>query len=62
MQSFNELSEKAKEKVSKLAWPKGAVLTCPSCLRRAEKTAEEMNKYLKKWPKCCGIPAQVKPL
>lgn len=62
MQSFGALSEEARRKVRKLAWPNGAELWCPKCERRSVKTAEEMDKYLMKWPRCCGVPAQVKPL
>jgi len=62
VQSFNELSQKAKDKIKRLAFPRGAELWCAHCDRRNKKTPEEMEKYLSKWPRCCGIPAQVKPL
>lgn len=55
------LSAKALANLEKFAWPKGAILTCPICLRRSEKTPEQMKKYLQKWPVCCGVPAEVKP-
>lgn len=55
------LSAKALENLEKFAWPKGAVLSCPVCLRRSEKTAAQMQKYMKKWPRCCEVPADVKP-
>jgi len=64
MQSFADLSEKAKQQIRKLAWPEGAEISCKLCHRRSVKTAEQMDKYLSKWPKCpkCGIPASVRPL
>jgi hypothetical protein len=62
MQSFQQVSKDTRVKVRQLAWPNGAVLWCVKCPRRSEKTPDEMERYLKKWPRCCGIPAQVKPL
>jgi hypothetical protein len=56
------LSVKALKNIEKFAWPNGAVLSCSACLRRSEKTPEEMQRYMKKWPRCCGVPASVKPL
>lgn len=55
------LSAKALRNLEKYAWPKGAILSCGVCLRSAEKTPEEMQKYMKKWPRCCNVPANVKP-
>jgi hypothetical protein len=55
-------SMKALQNIEKLAWPKGAILTCPICLRRSEKTPEQMKKYMNKWPRCCNVLAEVKPL
>ena len=62
MQSFADLSEQAKQQVRKLAWPNGAEMWCAKCERRSIKTAEDMDAYLNKWPRCCNVPAQVKPL
>jgi len=56
------LSAKALKNIEKLAWPKGAVLSCPICFRTSTKTPEQMSKYALKWPKCCGLPAEVRPL
>jgi len=61
-ESLGVLSEKWVEKVKTLAWPNGAILTCPVCFRRKAKTPEEMEQYLKRWPKCCGQPADVRPI
>lgn len=55
------LSLKALKNIEKLAWPKGAILRCPVCLRESEKTAEQMKKYMQKWPKCCDVLAEVRP-
>lgn len=56
------LSTKALQNIKKLAFPNGAVLSCSACGRQSEKTAQQMEKYLQKWPKCCGVFASVKPL
>lgn len=55
------LSAKALKNIERFAWPKGAILRCPVCLRESKKTAQEMQKYLRKWPRCCSVPADVRP-
>lgn len=55
------LSMKALKNIEKLAFPAGAIMTCASCGRTAEKTSKQMEAYLQKWPRCCGLPANVKP-
>lgn len=64
LESFAEISRKQKLTIGVLAWPNGARVFCGTCDRGADKTPEQMEQYLSKWPKCpnCGIPAQVKPL
>lgn len=55
------LSAKALKNLEKFAWPEGAILRCPACLRESEKTPKEMQKYMRKWPRCCGVLADVRP-
>lgn len=55
------LSMKALKNIEKLAFPNGAILTCKACGRTSEKTAEQMKAYVQKWPRCCSIPADVRP-
>lgn len=62
LESFASLSAKTVAQVKKLAWPNGAIMTCGVCLTSKQKTPEEMNRYLKRWPKCCNVPVSVKPL
>jgi len=61
---FNEsaFSVKALKNIEKLAWPNGARLTCPVCLISKVKTPEEMAQHLKRWPRHCDVPVDVKPL
>lgn len=61
LESFGSVSQKQKLTIRSLAWPNGAILTCRLCLFRTEKTAEEMEKYLNKWPSCCDAPVDVRP-
>lgn len=56
------LSAKALENLEKFAFPRGAILSCAcNCGYQAEKTAEEMKQYIKKWPRMHGYPANVRP-
>lgn len=57
------LSIKALRNIKNLAFPNGAVLSCAcgQCGYSSEKTAEEMERYLTKWPRMHGYPANVKP-
>lgn len=55
------LSTKALRNLEKFAWPKGCLMYCKLCGRESEKTPEQMQEYMKKWPRCCGVPADVKP-
>lgn len=48
------------KKLSEHIFKTGATLSCPKCGRSKDKTAEEMAAYMKKWPRCCGVPAEVK--
>lgn len=62
LESFSAVSAKTVGNINKLAWPNGAVLICAcGCGYEKEKTAAEMNEYLKGWPKMHGHPAKVKP-
>jgi hypothetical protein len=58
------LSAKALKNIEKRAWPNGANLGCRKCQRFANKTPEQMARYMKKWPRCpeCGELASVRPL
>jgi len=56
------LSAKALKNIEKLAWPKGAILTCPVCFVKRTRTPEELTKYVDKWPTHCGVPVDVRPL
>lgn len=61
-QSFAELSQKRKLTMRQLAWPNGAILICAcGCGYKSEKTPEEMEQYLTKWPRMHGFPANVRP-
>lgn len=48
------------KKLSAHIFKYGAVLTCPKCGRSSDKTADEMVRYMRKWPRCCGTPADVR--
>jgi len=56
------LSAKALKNIEKLAWPKGARLTCSVCLLSKDRTPEEMQKYIDKWPRHCDRLVDVRPL
>lgn len=62
--SFGEVSQKQKLTIRVLAWPNGAQIGCRRCEKYANKTPEQMERYLTKWPRCpkCGEYASVKPL
>lgn len=56
------LSAKALRNIRKLAFPNGAILSCAcGCGYSSEKIAEEMEQYLKSWPRMHGFPANVRP-
>lgn len=66
MESLQSLVEKKEDdlavlkKLSGWIFNNGATLSCAKCGRTKEKTADEMAEYLRKWPRCCGLPANVK--
>lgn len=66
MQPIGSVLEEQKDelavlkKLSAAIFDRGAVLSCGACGRTKEKTAEEMAPYLNKWPRCCGVPANVR--
>lgn len=49
------------EVFTKFVFPNGAIMSCAVCGRENTKTPQEMEKYLKKWPRCCNVPANVRP-
>lgn len=62
MDNLAQLGAKALKNIQKLAWPKGARVYCGLCLKEKTKTPEQMEVLLKKWPRCCGHPIEVRPL
>lgn len=68
MESLQSLVEKQEaelvvlRKLSARIFENGATLSCAKCGRSKEKTADEMAEYLRKWPRCCGIPADVRAI
>lgn len=60
LEKLFDVSEQATAFAATKAYPNGAIMTCAECGRTREKTHEEMMVYIEKWPRCCGLPAQVK--